>query len=258
MNDSAGKVALVTGAAQGIGRAVAEKLAREGAHVVATDITLAGVQTLARELSYAGLSCEARELDVGDSCAVQALVQAIESERTIDLLAHVAGVLEVAPVLELDDAAWRRTFRINVDGAFHVSRSVGRRMKERGQGAMVIVGSNAAHVPRTQMAAYAASKAAVAMYVKCLALELAADGIRCNVVAPGSTDTPMQRALWHDETGPARVIGGTLESYRVGIPLGRIGRPEDVAEAVSFLLSERARQITMHELVVDGGASLGA
>jgi 2,3-dihydro-2,3-dihydroxybenzoate dehydrogenase len=258
MDEFKHKVALVTGASQGIGRAVARELARRGAHVVATDIAEAGIAALASELRAAGFSCEARALDVGDAGAVEALVAAVERERAIDLLASVAGVLELAPVLELTDAAWRRTFRVNTDGAFYVARSVGRRMYERASGAIALVGSNAARVPRVQMAAYAASKAATAMFAKCLGLELAERGVRCNVVAPGSTDTPMQRALWRAGNGPARVIEGSLESYRTGIPMRRIASVEDVAEAVLFLLSDRARQITMQELVVDGGATLGA
>jgi 2,3-dihydro-2,3-dihydroxybenzoate dehydrogenase len=252
-----GKVALVTGASQGIGRAVARSLARAGAHVIATDIALQGVRTLAHELAQEGLGCEARALDVGDPDAVEGLVAAVESERAIDAVACVAGVLEPGPVLALTDAAWRRTFRVNTDGVFHVARSVGRRMYARSRGAIAIVGSNAGRVPRVEMAAYAASKAATAMFAKCLGLELASRGVRCNVIAPGSTDTPMQRALWRDEQAPARVIAGSLETYRSGIPLQRIAEPDDVVEAVLFLLSDRARQITMHELVVDGGATLG-
>jgi 2,3-dihydro-2,3-dihydroxybenzoate dehydrogenase len=107
------------------------------------------------------------------------------------------------------------------------------------------------------MAAYAASKAAAVMFTKCLGLELAGDGIRCNVVAPGSTDTPMLRGMWADGDGAATVLAGSPGAYRVGVPLGRIGAAEDVADAVLFLASDLARHITMHDLYVDGGAALG-
>lgn len=106
------------------------------------------------------------------------------------------------------------------------------------------------------MAAYAASKAAAAMFTKCLGLELARSGVRCNVVAPGSTDTPMQRALWNGPDAEQRVIDGDPSTYRTGIPLGRIADPADIAETVAFLASDRARHITMQELYVDGGATL--
>jgi 2,3-dihydro-2,3-dihydroxybenzoate dehydrogenase len=107
------------------------------------------------------------------------------------------------------------------------------------------------------MSAYAASKAAAAMFSKCLGLEVARHGIRCNVVAPGSTDTPMLTSMWQDASGPQGTIEGRLDAFRVGIPLGRIARPLDVAAAVAFLLSEAAGHITMHTLTVDGGAALG-
>jgi len=112
------------------------------------------------------------------------------------------------------------------------------------------------------MAAYAASKAAATMFTRCLGLELAEFGIRCNIVSPGSTDTDMQRALWPDDRSEAEavagVVRGSLPDFRVGIPLGRLAAPADIADAVLFLVSEQARHITMHDLYVDGGATLRA
>jgi 2,3-dihydro-2,3-dihydroxybenzoate dehydrogenase len=131
-------------------------------------------------------------------------------------------------------------------------------MVARRSGSIVTVASNAARVPRAGMAAYCASKAAAAMFTRCLGLEVASAGVRCNVVSPGSTDTTMLRGMWTDETGPERTLHGDPAAFRVGIPLGRIGAPDDVAEAVLYLLSDSARQITMQELCVDGGAVLGA
>ncbi|MFJ5228706.1 2,3-dihydro-2,3-dihydroxybenzoate dehydrogenase [Kitasatospora sp. NPDC088391] len=244
-----GRVALVTGAAQGIGAAVAALLAGRGARVVGCD--LRGSDT---EGAF-----PVKELDVTDGAAVEALVA--EVERTVgpvDVLVNVAGVLRVGPALELADDAWQHSFAVNTTGVFHTCRSVGRRMAGRGRGSIVTVGSNAAGVPRTGMAAYAASKAATAMFMRCLGLELAASGIRCNLVSPGSTDTAMQRSLWTDPGAEQRVLAGDPASYRVGIPLGRIADPVDVAEAVAFLAGDRARHITMHDLYVDGGATLRA
>jgi 2,3-dihydro-2,3-dihydroxybenzoate dehydrogenase len=107
------------------------------------------------------------------------------------------------------------------------------------------------------MAAYAASKAAATAFTKCLGLEVAHRGIRCNVVAPGSTDTPMLRGMHTGDTAARASVAGRPEQFRVGIPLGKVARPEDIARTVAFLLSEDAGHITMHELTVDGGATLG-
>jgi 2,3-dihydro-2,3-dihydroxybenzoate dehydrogenase len=108
------------------------------------------------------------------------------------------------------------------------------------------------------MAAYAASKAAATMFTRCLGLELGPKGVRCNIVAPGSTLTSMQTGMWADEDGAARVIAGSPETFKAGIPLQKLATPEDIAEAVVFLLSDRAAHISMTDLYVDGGATLRA
>lgn len=252
------RVALVTGAAQGIGAAVARALANDAA-IAAVDRNEEGLATLVSELRARGCNARAFPADVSDSAAVDRVVERIESEMgPIDILANVAGVLRMSPVVTLSDDDWATTFAVNTHGVFHVSRAVARRMVPRRSGTIVTVGSNAAGVPRMQMAAYAASKAASTMFTKCLGLELAQYGIRCNVVSPGSTDTAMQRALWTDENGGQAVIAGSPEAFRLGIPLRRIASPTDIANAVLFLVSDHARHITMHDLCVDGGATLGA
>ncbi|AHH98169.1 2,3-dihydro-2,3-dihydroxybenzoate dehydrogenase [Kutzneria viridogrisea] len=241
-----GKVALVTGAGRGIGAAVAEALAKEGATVAAVD--------LAEPDGVHGYAA-----DVSDVDAVESVVDRVERELgPIDVLVNVAGVLHTAQITEISDADWRHTFAVNTDGVFHLSRAVTRRMVPRGRGVVVTVASNSAGVPRMGMAAYAASKAASVMFTRCLGLELAAHGIRCNVVNPGSTDTRMQRDMWADEQGAQRVIAGSPETFKVGIPLGRLADPADIADAVVFLASDRARHITMQDLYVDGGATLRA
>lgn len=251
------KVALVTGAAQGIGAAVARALAGD-AVIAALDVQEGKVAALAAELRERGARAMAFAANVGDSAAVERAVDTIERELgPIGILVNVAGVLRTGSVVSFSDEDWAATFSVNTHGVFHVSRAVARRMVPRQEGVIVTVGSNASGVPRMQMAAYAASKAASTMFTKCLGLELARYNIRCNVVSPGSTDTAMQRGLWADENGAQAVIAGSPESYRVGIPLRRLASPEDVADAVSFLVSERARHITLHDLYVDGGATLG-
>ncbi|MGX4653931.1 2,3-dihydro-2,3-dihydroxybenzoate dehydrogenase [Micromonospora sp. SCSIO 07396] len=253
-----GRVALVTGAAGGIGAAITRSLAEAGARVAALDVT-DGLPGVVAGLTDKGLLVDAVHADVTDAVAVHAAVSGVEERLgPIDLLVTAAGVLRLGSVVGYRDQDWRDTFAVNVDGVFHVTRSVAGRMLPRGRGAIVCVASNAAVTPRSEMAAYAASKAAATMLIKSLGLEVARRGIRCNVVAPGSTNTSMLTSMWRDETGPRGTIEGRPEVFRVGIPLGRIARPEDVAEAVLFLLSDRAAQITLHELTVDGGASLGS
>ncbi|GAA1309982.1 2,3-dihydro-2,3-dihydroxybenzoate dehydrogenase [Saccharothrix xinjiangensis] len=251
-----GKVALVTGAARGIGEAVVEALVGAGATVAALDVEAGGLALVAernrgRVVPYV--------VDVGDPAAVVRAVAAVEEEvGPIGVGVSVAGVLRHKPVRETTDEDWAATFAVNATGAFTVLRELARRMAPRGSGSLVTVGSNSVGVPRVGMAAYAASKAAITMLTRCLGLELAGSGIRCNVVSPGSTDTHMQRLLWTDEEGPRGVLEGDLGQYRVGIPLGRIADPADIAEAVLFLASDRARHITMQNLYVDGGATLVA
>ncbi|KNB53596.1 2,3-dihydro-2,3-dihydroxybenzoate dehydrogenase [Streptomyces caatingaensis] len=254
-SELSGRVALVTGAGQGIGEAVVRALVARGARVAALDLVPDGVDKLAADLGAEHVV--PRTADVADSAAVEAVVE--ETERTLgplDILVNVAGVLSPSPVVDLTDEVWERTFAVNSTGVFTASRAAARRMAARRRGCIVTVGSNAAGVPRTSMAAYAASKAAATMFTKCLGLELGRSGVRCNVVSPGSTDTAMQRRLWDGDEPPATVLDGDPETYRTGIPLGRIAQPSDVAEAVAFLVSDRARHITMHDLYVDGGATL--
>ncbi|MER7824913.1 2,3-dihydro-2,3-dihydroxybenzoate dehydrogenase [Streptomyces sp. NPDC096097] len=260
-----GKVALVTGAGQGIGAAVVRTLFRLGATVAATDIRAKAVTAAAAEPdpetgrapSAGAGAVHPYELDVTDPAAVERTVERIGRELgPIDILVNVAGILRTAPVAELTDEDWAATFAVNVQGVFFTSRAVVPGMAARGSGSVITVASNAAGIPRTGMAAYAASKAAAVMFTKCLGLEYARSGVRCNVVAPGSTDTPMQWALWSDPQAPARVLDGDLASYRTGIPLGRIADPQDIADAVVFLASNQARHITMQDLYVDGGATL--
>ncbi|MFE6889391.1 2,3-dihydro-2,3-dihydroxybenzoate dehydrogenase [Streptomyces sp. NPDC057694] len=257
-----GRLALVTGAGRGIGAAVVAALAGRGARVLATDLDAGAVSKLAAE--YADDRVVARALDVTDSAAVDALVADAEATLgPLDIAVNVAGILRSSPAVDLTDDDWAATFAVNTHGVFHVSRAVARRMTARGRGSVVTVASNAAGVPRAGMAAYAASKAATAMFTKCLGLEVAAHGVRCNTVCPGSTLTDMQRGMWESSgvdvaAAQRSVIDGDLAAHRTGIPLGRIADPTDIAEAVAFLASDRARHITMHDLYVDGGATLRA
>jgi 2,3-dihydro-2,3-dihydroxybenzoate dehydrogenase len=246
------QIVLVTGAAQGIGKAVADALLHAGARVIAADIQFTN-NTL-----VASGNCYPIQLDVNNSHAVNQLITQIETQiGPLDYLASIAGILRMNSLLETTDTEWQDTFAINTTGSFYVCRAVARAMVRRQRGAIVAVSSNAAQVPRINMGAYAASKAALSQLIKCFGLELAQHNIRCNLVSPGSTDTDMQRQLWKDATGPAQVIKGSLENYRGGIPLQRIATPEAIAQSVLFLLSDGAAHITLENILVDGGATLG-
>ncbi|XCW06611.1 2,3-dihydro-2,3-dihydroxybenzoate dehydrogenase [Streptomyces sp. HUAS MG47] len=253
-----GRTALVTGAAGGIGAAVVRALAERGAAVAAVDRDEATLKPRVAALVLDGLNVEAFPCDVTDAAQVTATVD--EAERRLgplDHLVNAAGVLRLGPVRTFSDEDWAATFAVNATGVFQVSRAVVDRMIPRGSGSVVTVASNAAATPRSEMAAYAASKAAATMFTKSLGLEVAQYGIRCNLVAPGSTDTPMLSSMWHDDSGPKGTIEGCPEAFRVGIPLRKLALPTDVAAAVLFLLSDQAAHITLHDLTVDGGASLG-
>jgi 2,3-dihydro-2,3-dihydroxybenzoate dehydrogenase len=252
------KIAVVTGAAGGIGAAVVRKLAEQGVIVAAVDRDLVKLTELVDKLHADAQRVHAFAVDVTQAPAVDTMVAEVEETLgPIDFLVNAAGVLRLGDVASFSDDDWQITFAVNVGGVFHLSKSVVNRMVPRRRGAIVTVASNAAGTPRTQMAAYAASKAAATMFTKSLGLEVARYGIRCNLVAPGSTDTPMLSSMWHDASGPRATIEGRPEAFRVGIPLGKLASPDDVAEAVLFLLSDRASHITLHDLTVDGGAALG-
>ncbi|WP_026123001.1 2,3-dihydro-2,3-dihydroxybenzoate dehydrogenase [Nocardiopsis halotolerans] len=253
-------VALVTGAAGGIGSAVVRALAGRGFSVAALDASGEAVRGLAADLADRGHRVVGHTVDVADEDSVEAAVASVEEEMGgVTAAVNVAGVLRWGAVTGFPSREWRELFDVNALGVFHVSRAAARVMVPRGAGSIVTVSSDAAAVPRAAMAAYAASKAAATHFTLCLGLELGSHGIRCNVVSPGSTDTAMRRRLWEGgPSSPEGSPGGDPSAFRPGVPLGRVARPEDVADAVTFLTSPNARHITLHDLRVDGGASLGA
>ena len=252
-------VALVTGAARGIGAEIASALVAQGRPIALLDRDAAVVGT-AGALAGAGARVLPLVADVTDAAAVADAVDVAEQDLgPLGLLVCAAGVLRTGAVLDADDADLAACLAVNTTGVWNAGRAAGRRMYRRGAGAIVTVASDASRTPRAGMAAYAASKAASVSLTRTLGLELAPH-VRCNAVCPGATDTAMQRALWpdpDDDAGAAAVVAGAPERYRLGIPLGRIAEPSDVAAAVLFLAGDTARHITMQTLTVDGGASLG-
>jgi 2,3-dihydro-2,3-dihydroxybenzoate dehydrogenase len=252
-------VAVVSGAAGGIGSAVARLLAERGSRVAAVDRDAELLTETVGKLAADGLDVTAYPTDVTDSASVAGLADGVARDLgPADHLVNAAGVLRLGRVDHFGDADWRAVFSVNVDGVFHMCRAFLPQLASGGRGAVVTVASNAAATPRAGMAAYAASKAAATQFTKSFGLEAARYGVRCNTVAPGSTDTPMLRGMWQDDSDHQATLNGSLADHRIGIPLGKIARPQDIAHAVAFLLSDEANHITLHDLTVDGGAGLGA
>ncbi len=245
-----GATAIVTGAAGGIGMAIVTELLQAGARVLACDLGPA----LPDQADSDTLIWRAFDVSKDDPDALVAAAEAAFGPLTLGV--HAAGTLSTVSLLDCPVEEWARVMETNAGGVFRVTSAFGRAMRPRAKGAIVVVSSNAAGIPRMNMGAYAASKAAATMLTRCLGLELAAHGIRCNIVAPGSTLTPMQTGMWDGPEGETRVIRGDLQSYRTGIPLQKLATPADIAASVLFLLSDQAGHITMADIYVDGGATL--
>lgn len=252
--DLANRVALVTGAAGGIGRSIARELAANGAIIAVNDIASGDV--VCAEIRGDGGVAEFFHADISDVDQVEAMVQHVEQTMgPIAILVNNAGInvgKDRQPVHKFADKDWDRILNIDLNGTFYCSRSVSARMVERRKGTIVNISSALGVVPARLQCAYTAAKAGVINFTRSHALEVGALGIRVNAIAPGSILTEGTRSLFYNEENRAKA-----ESIISHIPLARPGETEDIAHATTFLVSDAASYITGHVLVVDGGWTAG-
>ena len=246
----AGKVALVTGGARSIGRAIALGLARDGADVGVIYVNHPeAAQETVRAIELLGRRALSVRADIAKQDEVQTAVAEVEKRLgPIDILVSNAGVQKRIFFLDLQEADWDWIVDTNLKGCYLVGQAVAARMKERGRGKIINVSSEAAGFPAQRMAAYCVSKAGVTMLTKCMALELAQYGIRVNALAPGLTRTDLNSKDLDDEA---------FYKMRVArIPLGRVMSPEDLVGAAVFLASPESDSMTGQTLQVDGGRAI--
>lgn len=247
----AGKVAIVSGAAGGIGRVILTRFAWAGARTVAIDVDAAWGAALADRLIAEGHEVLFAPTDVRESAQVDAAVaRAVAKFGRVDILVHGAGVGVHKEVVDLSDDEWDFQIDVQLRGAFLLSRAVARQLIAQGEGGRILlVGSTAGNNARVHAAPHAASKAGEIQFARVLALELGRHGITVNVVSPGLTDI----------SGISRTVQDPAyqQAFVSQVPLGRLGQPDEIADAVLFLASERARFITGQVLCVDGGYSAG-
>ncbi|AZT77520.1 2,3-dihydro-2,3-dihydroxybenzoate dehydrogenase [Salmonella enterica] len=247
--DFSDKTVWVTGAGKGIGYATALAFVDAGARVIGFD----------REFTQENYPFATEVMDVADAGQVAQVCQRVlQKTPRLDVLVNAAGILRMGATDALSVDDWQQTFAVNVGGAFNLFSQTMAQFRRQQGGAIVTVASDAAHTPRIGMSAYGASKAALKSLALTVGLELAGCGVRCNVVSPGSTDTDMQRTLWVSEDAEQQRIRGFGEQFKLGIPLGKIARPQEIANTILFLASDLASHITLQDIVVDGGSTLGA
>ena len=244
----AGCIALVTGGARGIGRAIVDALAVDGHRVVVADIIDDAAKQAATEVD--GLAVH---LDVSDRACVDAAVCLVEQQLgTIDVLVNNAGWDEFRPFLETEETFWDRVIEINFKGCLRVSHRVLPRMIQREHGRVINIASDAARVGSPLEAVYSGAKGGVVSFSKTLAREVARHGVTVNVVCPGPTETPMLDQIAKSGDDNAKVI----DALRRAVPMRRLGQPQDIAGAVAFLASDRAAFITGQTLSVNGGLTM--
>lgn len=245
-----GRIAVVTGAANGIGCATASMLAAAGVRVVAVDLDRTALEVVCDRIGSAGGQAIAAVTDVSDGAQVERMVQ--ETRQRFgdpDILFANAAIQLAKPVVETSEQEWDRLHAVNLKGVFLCCRAVLAGMRAQKRGSIVISSSGHAFATYRNFSAYASTKGALVAFMRGVALDYAADGIRCNCVIPGATDTRLIRDYFAQSADPGKARADLLAS----IPLGRLAAPEDIGKAVLFLTSDHASYITGTTLAVDGG-----
>lgn len=243
--DFSGKSVLVTGGAQGIGRSIVENFARSGAKVLIADLQLPQAQALAAELSERGWDVQAAGVDLADEAAIATLLDGLER---LDVLVHNAGYFPLMALAEITPAILQRTLAVNLSALFWLTQGALPLFERQGGGCVLATSSvTGPRVAYPGLTHYAASKAGVNGFIRNAALELAGRGIRVNGVEPGMIRTPAMSNL-----GDAALEADIAR----GVPLGRLGEPQDIAAAMLFLASDAASYITGQTIIIDGGATL--
>ena len=239
-----GKTALVTGAARGIGRAIAERLAAAGADLVLADLQAEWLAETAAAVEAQGRACRCIAVDVSSADSVAAAMREVREQGAgLDILVNNAGITRDTLLVRMSDEAWDQVLAVNLTGTFLVTRAVAKLMMKQRCGAIVNVASIIGLIGNAGQCNYAASKAGVIALTKSTAKELASRGVRVNAVAPGFIKTKMTDELAEE----------TREEMRSRIPLGRFGEPGDVAEVVVFLASDAASYVTGQVITISGG-----
>lgn len=246
------RIALVTGGAGGIGRAIAHALADDGRSVAVGDLRAAEASEVAAEIQRGGAEAVGVGLDVTDAGSVAGAVERVGAELgPIEVLVNNAGWDELHPFLETDEPFWDRVIDVNYKGCLRVTRAVLPAMVERRFGRVVNIGSDAGRVGSSLESVYSGAKGAVIAFTKTIAREVARSGVTANTVCPGPTRTPLLEQM--AERGPG---GRLIESLERAVPMRRLGEPEDVAAAVAYLASDRAGFVTGQTLSVSGGLTM--
>ena len=251
-----GKIAAVTGGGSGMGKAISEAYAREGARVIVADLNLDAAQGVAEQISAAGGEAIPVQTDVRDQAQAQAMVDtAVQSFGGLDILVNNAGVGKIVPFLETTDEDWNFMFDVNCKGLLWCSQAAARRMIAQGGGGKIVnLASQAGRRGEALVLAYCASKSCVISMTQSMALALAEHKINVNAIAPGVVDTPFWDEVDRQFAKLLNMeIGEPKRTFTKNIPLGRIEQPEDVAGAAVFLASADADYITQQTLNVDGG-----